>query len=146
MLFTWKDITLLFISFLLVFLINYVTICTCYIVFYFSKKFETNLLKNINNKIKLINDKLKIKKNEKKYELTKDLLIITFCIVGIMLLLLAYIIYMNLDLFKNVYNQIGHYIIFNLLLFMIFNVPFYLYIIYYTSNYIKLDLVKVLNN
>ena len=146
MLFTWREITLLIITLIIYFLINYITICSCYIIFYFSKRFEKNLLNFINQKIKLINKNFKINENKNIYEFTKDLLIVTGCVVGIFVLILIYIIYMNSDLYIKIYNEMGKYIIFNIILFLIFNIPFYLYIIYHTSNYIKFDFSKILNN
>jgi len=143
MLFSWKDITLLLISSILLFLINYIIISTCYIYFHFSNKFENNLLKQINNYIP--GDYIKVKKNNNIYEFTKDLLIIVSSCVLVMISLLIYIIYINFDLFNYVYKETKDYIILNILLFMLFNVPFYLYIIYYTSNYIQLDIISIIN-
>lgn len=146
MFFTWKDITLIFLSFILFFLICYLLCCCGFVVFYFGKKFEINLIKYINDKIGLINDTLKIKKNEKIYELNKNLLIITGCTIGIMILFLIYIIYMNLDLYVDIYNKLGEYIGFNIILFLLFNVPFYFYILYHTSYYVQIDLSKIVEN
>jgi hypothetical protein len=146
MFFNWKDITLIILSFILFFLICYLLCCCGFVIFYFGKKFEINLIKYINNKIGLINEKLKIKKNDKIYELNKDLLIITGCTIAIMILFLVYIIYMNLDLYVEIYNKLGEYIGLNMLLFFLFNVPFYLYILYHTCNYVKIDLSKIVEN
>ena len=53
---------------------------------------------------------------------------------------------MNLDFYMEVYNKMGEYMGLNMLLFFLFNVPFYLYILYHTSNYIQLDLSKITEN
>ena len=146
MFFTCKDITLIILSFFLLFLICYLLCCCGFIIFYFGKKFEENLIKYINDKISLVTNKIKLKKNEKIYELTKDLLIITGSSIGILILFFIYIIYMNLDFYMEVYNKMGEYMGLNMLLFFLFNVPFYLYILYHTSNYIQLDLSKITEN
>jgi hypothetical protein len=144
MFFTWKDITLIFLSFILIFLICYLMCCCGFVIFHFGEKFETNLIKYINDKISLVSNKIKLEKNKKIYELNKDLLIITGCTIGIMMLFLIFIIYMNLDLYVEVYNKMGEYIGLNMLLFFIFNGPFYLYILYHTCNYVNIDLSKII--
>lgn len=146
MFFTWKDITLIFLSFILFFLICYLLCCCGFVIFHFGKKFEENLIKYINDKISLVTNKIKLEKNEKIYELNKDLLIIAGCTIGIMIFFLVYIIYMNLDLYIEVYNKMGEYIGLNILLFFLFNVPFYLYILYHTCNYVQIDLSKITEN
>ena len=65
MFFTCKDITLIILSFFLLFLICYLLCCCGFIIFYFGKKFEENLIKYINDKISLVTNKIKLKKMKK---------------------------------------------------------------------------------
>lgn len=137
-----KEVTFLGLVLLLAYLFIYFLFSTLFVVFYFGNKIEDKFLKFLNdkfNKIPLITHTVK-KKPISQSVLQKDMLIGIFVFLLFLLLLILALVFINRKIFRQVFNKFKFQLGINLLLVMSFNVPVFIYIIFYSSKYLTLNM------
>lgn len=137
-----KEVVFLGLVLLLAYLFIYFLFSTLFVVFYFGRKIEDKFLKFINKKINKIPflahtvEKIPMLKSV----LQKDMLIGIVVFLLFLLLLIISLMFVNKKLFSQVYNKFKFQLGINLLLVMTFNVPVFIYIIFYSSKYLTLNM------
>lgn len=137
-----KEVVFLGLVLLLAYLFIYFLFSTLFVVFYFGNKIENKFLKFLNDKVNEIPFITHIveKKPISQSVLQKDMLIgITVFLLFLLLLIIA-LVFVNRKMFSQVYNRFKFQLGINLLLVLSFNVPVFIYIIFYSSKYLTLNM------
>ena len=128
---------------LLVFLLSIFLVLTfnfIFIILYKARSFENKIIKDIKNKasnnkiikyiINLILNKYNYKTNEEKNYIMTYIIILIF-----LLLIIIYLLVTHFEFIKQIYIKFKIEIITYLMLLLIFVIPYYLYGIFYLSNF-----------
>ena len=137
-----KEIVFVGLVSFLTYLFMYFLASTLFVVFYFGNRIENKFLKFLNDnigKIPLITHTIK-KKPLHKSVLQKDMVIGVFVFLLFLLLLIYVLVFINKKIFKKLYNNFKFQLGINLLLVMSFNVPIFMYIIFYSSQYLTMNM------
>ena len=124
--------------FLLIYIFIYLLTSTLIIIFKFGVRIEKRILKLL-NKNKLSNNKIK-KKKLKDSSFQKDSIISIFIFLLFILILLYCLYLLNSETYKEIKNKFTKQLIINILLIIFFNVPIFIFIVMYSSNYININL------
>lgn len=137
-----KEVVFLGLVLLLAYLFVYFLFSTLFVVFYFGNKIENKFVKFLNdkvNEIPFITHTVE-KKPISQSVLQKDMLIGIFVFLLFLLLLIIALVFINKQIFSQVYNRFKFQLGINLLLVLSFNVPVFIYIIFYSSKYLTLNM------
>lgn len=137
-----KEVVFLGLVLLLAYLFIYFLFSTLFVVFYFGNKIENKFLKFLNDKVNdipFITHTVE-KKPISQSVLQKDMLIGILVFLLFLLLLIIALVFVNRKMFSQVYNRFKFQLGINLLLVMTFNVPVFIYIIFYSSKYLTLNM------
>lgn len=137
-----KEIIFVGLVLFLAYLFMYFLASTLFIVFYFGRNIENKFLKFLNNninKIGLITHTIE-KKPLLQSVLQKDMIIGIFIFLLFLLLLIYILVFINSEIFKQIFNRFKYQFGINLLLIMSFNVPIFIYIIFYSSKYLTMNM------
>jgi len=137
-----KEVVFLGLVLLLAYLFVYFLFSTLFVVFYFGNKIENKFVKFLNdkvNEIPFITHTVE-KKPISQSVLQKDMLIGIFVFLLFLLLLIIALVFINKKIFSQVYNRFKFQLGINLLLVLSFNVPVFIYIIFYSSKYLTLNM------
>ena len=134
-----KEIVASILMFFLIYLFVYYLICTLLIVYYFGRKMEDKLLEQLNSNINIFNKPIE-KKSILKSVLQRDKIIGVIVFLLFLLILIISLFIINQQTFKNIYKNFKLQIGINLLLVLVFNVPIFVYIIFYSSRFVRINL------
>lgn len=134
-----KEIVASILMFFLIYIFVYYLISTLLIVYYFGRKMEDKLLEQLNSNINIFNKQIE-KKSILKSVLQRDKIIGVIVFLLFLLILIISLFIINQQTFKNIYKNFKLQIGINLLLVLVFNVPIFVYIIFYSSRFVRINL------
>ena len=137
-----KEVVFLGLVLLLAYLFIYFLFSTLFVVFYFGNKIEDKFLKFLNNKankIPFITHTIE-KKPISQSVLQKDMILGIFVFLLFLMILIFALVFINRKIFSEIYNRFKLQLGINFLLVMTFNVPVFIYIIFYSSKYLTLNM------